>query len=199
MSVARYDFACTELNGTIYAVGGHGIGGEGLSIAEFYDPQINKWTAIEPLRRPRWGCFGYSYQNKLFIMSGRSSFTIGNSKSVDVYNVETKKWCEIKNGCVMVTAHAVIGEKLFCLQWNKERKLSIYDPEANSWITVPIPLTGSSRVEFRFGVLDGKLLLFSQEQSWWYSTLVYEPEVKEWRTSGIKASGLCLSSVVIES
>ena len=32
---------------------------------------------------------------------------------------DTHGWCEIKNGCVMVTAHAdaVLGKKLFCIEW----------------------------------------------------------------------------------
>lgn len=57
MNVARYDFACAEVDGMVYAVGGYGEDGESLSSAEVYDPETNKWTLIESLRRPRWGCF----------------------------------------------------------------------------------------------------------------------------------------------
>ena len=35
-------------------------------------------------------------------MGGRSSFTIGNSRFVDVYSPERQTWREMKNGCVMV-------------------------------------------------------------------------------------------------
>ncbi|CAN1313317.1 F-box/kelch-repeat protein At1g67480 [Linum perenne] len=108
-----------------------------------YDPETGKWTLIEPLRRPRWGCFACNFNGKLYVMGGRSSFTIGNSKFVDVYDPETCSWCQMKNGCVMVTAHAVLEKKLFCMEW--KRKLSIFDPEDNSWRMVPIPLAGARR------------------------------------------------------
>lgn len=82
MNVPRYDFACAEVNGVIYAVGGYGMDGESLSCAEAYNPETNKWTPIESIRRPRWGCFACAFEGKLYVMGGRSSFTIGNSRFV---------------------------------------------------------------------------------------------------------------------
>lgn len=202
MNVARYDFACTEVNGLVYVVGGYGIEGESLSSVEVYDPDSDKWTLIESLRRPRWGCFACSFEGKLYVMGGRSSFTIGHSRFVDIYNPERHTWCEMKNGCVMVTAHAVLGKKLFCMEWKNQRKLAIYDPEDNSWRMVPVPLTGSSSIGFRFGILEGKLLLFSLEEDAEYRTLLYDPNAavgSEWQTSEIKPSGLCLCSVTIKA
>lgn len=202
MNVARYDFACTEVNGLVYVVGGYGIEGENLSSAEVYDPDSDKWTLIESLRRPRWGCFACSFEGKLYVMGGRSSFTIGHSRFVDIYNPEQHTWCEMKNGCVMVTAHAVLGKKLFCMEWKNQRKLAIYDSENNSWRMVPVPLTGSSSIGFRFGILEGKLLLFSLKEDAEYRTLLYDPNAaagSEWQTSEIKPAGLCLCSVTIKA
>ncbi|KAJ7957584.1 F-box/kelch-repeat protein family [Quillaja saponaria] len=202
MNVARYDFACAEVNGMVYAVGGCGMDGDNLSSAEVYDPDTDKWTLIESLRRPRWGCFACGFEGKLYVMGGRSSFTIGNSKFVDVYNPEKHTWSQIKNGCVMVTAHAVIGNKLFCMEWKNQRKLSIFNPEDNSWKMVPVPLTGSSNIGFRFGILDEKLLLFSLQEEPGYRTLLYDPNAtpgSEWQTSEIKPSGLCLCSVTVKA
>ncbi|KAJ1410624.1 Kelch-type beta propeller [Sesbania bispinosa] len=202
MNVARYDFACAEVNGLVYAVGGYGVNGDSLSSVEVYDPDTNKWTMIESLRRPRWGCFACGFEGKLYVMGGRSNFTIGNSKFVDIYNPERHSWCEIKNGCVMVTAHAVLGKKLFCIEWKNQRKLTIFSPEDNSWKMVPVPLTGSSSIGFRFGILDGKLLLFPLEAEPAYQTLLYDPNAtlgSEWQTSDIRPSGLCLCSVTIKA
>ncbi|VFQ66837.1 unnamed protein product [Cuscuta campestris] len=204
MNVARYDFACAEVNGMVYAVGGYGTDGESLSCAEMYDPDTNKWTVIESLRRPRWGCFAYGFDGKLYVMGGRSSFTIGNSRFVDVYNPERHAWCEMKNGCVMATTHAVLGKKLFCIEWKNQRKLAIFNPEDNSWKMVTVPVTGSSTVGFRFGVLDEKLLLFSgtREDSGYDATLLYDPNAapgSEWKTCEIKPSGTCLCSVTIKA
>lgn len=202
MNVARYDFACAEVNGMVYAVGGYGADGESLSSAEVYDPEKNEWALIESLRRPRWGCFACGFEGKLYIMGGRSSFTIGNSRFVDVYNPQHHAWCEMKNGCVMVTAHAVLDKKLFCMEWKNQRKLAIFNPVDNSWKMVSVPLTGSSRIGFRFGILNGKLLLFSLEEEPGYHTLLYDPDAApglEWQTSGIKPSGLCLCSMTIKA
>ncbi|GAB4829343.1 hypothetical protein Ancab_019013 [Ancistrocladus abbreviatus] len=204
MNAARYDFACAEVNGMVYAVGGFGVDGESLSSAEVYSPETDKWTLIESLRRPRWGCFACGFQGKLYVMGGRSSFTIGSSKFIDVYNPKMHTWCQMKNGCVMVTAHAVVvvGKKLFCMEWKNERKLVIFNPDDNSWKMVPVPLTGSSSIGFRFGVLDGKLLLFSRKEEPEYRTLLYDPDAapgSEWKTSDVKPSGLCLCSVTINA
>ncbi|KAE8663868.1 putative ribosome bioproteinsis GTPase RsgA-like isoform 3 [Hibiscus syriacus] len=72
LNVARADFACTEVNGMVYVVGGYGVEGEGLSTVEVY----------------RY----------------RSSFTIENSRFVNVYDPKKRRWCEMKkSGCVIVT------------------------------------------------------------------------------------------------
>lgn len=202
MNVARYHFACAEVNGLVYAIGGYGEEGESLSSAEVYDPETDKWTVIEPLRRPRWGCFACGFKGKLYVMGGRSSFTIGNSKFVDVYDPIKQSWCEMKNGCVMVIAHAVLDKKLYCIEWKDQRKLSIFNPEANSWEMAPVPLTGSLSIGFQFGILDGKLLLFSLREEPGYRTLLFDPEApsgSKWKTSNIKPSGSCLCSVTIKA
>ncbi|KAL8037918.1 hypothetical protein ABFX02_11G068900 [Erythranthe guttata] len=201
MNVARYDFACAEVDGMVYAVGGCGADGESLSCAEVYDPDSDRWTAIESLRRPRWGCFACSFQGKLYVMGGRSTFSIGNSRFVDVYSPKSRSWApQMKNGCVMVTAHAVVGGRLCCMEWKNERRLAIFNPSDNSWKMVPIPVNGSSSIGFRFGILKGKLLLFSVQADPSYRTLVYDPEAapgSEWGVSEIKPSGSFLCSVTI--
>lgn len=82
----------------------------------------------------------------------------------------------MKNGCVMVTAHAVLEKKLFCMEWKNQRKLTIFDPVDNSWKTVAVPVTGSSKIGFCFGILGGKLLLFSLEVDPSYHMLTFDPD-----------------------
>jgi N-acetylneuraminic acid mutarotase len=202
MNVARCDFACAEVNGVIYVAGGFGPNGDNLSSVEVYDPKQNKWTLVESLRRPRWGCFGCSLEGKLYVMGGRSSFTIGNSRFVDVYDPNNHVWSEVRNGCVMVTAHAVLGEKLFCVEWKNQRGLVIFNPADNSWQKIPVPLTGSSSTRFSLGTHDDKLLLFSLQEEPEYQTLVYDPAApagSEWCASKLKPSGSCLCSVTIKA
>ncbi|GMI99779.1 hypothetical protein like AT1G67480 [Hibiscus trionum] len=203
LNVARAEFACAEVNGMVYVVGGYGIEGERLSTVEVYDPDTDKWTLIESLRRPRWDCFACGLNGKLYVMGGRSSFTIGHSRSVDVYDPRNRHWCEMKNsGCLMVTNHAVVGKKIFCIEWKNQRELAIFDPENGSWKRVWVPLTGSTNIGLRFGNMGGKLLLFSVEGDRDYQTLLYDPNAtpgSEWQTSNIKPSGLCICSVTIKA
>ncbi|KAJ4866184.1 F-box/kelch-repeat protein [Raphanus sativus] len=197
---ARYDFACAEVNGLVYVVGGHGVDGESLSSAEVYDPETGVWTCIESLRRPRWGCFASGFNGKLYVMGGRSNFTIGNSKLVDVYNPQCGSWSGSKNGLTMVTAHVEVGKKLFCIDWKNQRKMSVFNAEDETWEVVALPLSGSSRAGFQFGKLSGKLLLFSSQGETGHSTLLYDPDAapgKQWKTSEIKLSGPCVCSVTI--
>ncbi|KAG2253491.1 hypothetical protein Bca4012_101194 [Brassica carinata] len=197
---ARYDFACAEVNGLVYVVGGHGVDGESLSSAEVYDPETGVWTFIESLRRPRWGCFASGFNGKLYVMGGRSNFTIGNSKLVDVYNPQCGSWSGSKNGLTMVTAHVEVGKKLFCIDWKNQRKMSVFNAEDETWEVVALPLSGSSRAGFQFGKLNGKLLLFSSQEEAGRSTLLYDPDAapgKQWMTSEIKLSGPCVCSVTI--
>nr|CAD1820234.1 unnamed protein product [Ananas comosus var. bracteatus] len=143
MNIARCDFACAEVDGLVYAIGGHGPNGNSLSSVEVYTPEKNQWTLIESLRRPRWGCFAFSFQGEVYVMGGRSSFTIGNSRLVDVYNPKNRTWRELKNGCVMVTAHAVLNKSLFCTEWRNQRRLAVFSPDDSSWRKVLIPVNGS--------------------------------------------------------
>lgn len=201
MNIARRDFACAELNGTIYVAGGFGPAGESLCSVEAYSPRQNRWTLIESLRRPRWGCFGCGFGSRLYILGGRSSFTIGNSRSIDVYEPRRRAWDEIRKGCVMVTSHAVVAERLVCVEWTNQRTLAVFNPEDSSWQRVPVPLTGSSRTRFCLGVHGGKVLLFSVEEEPGYRTLMYDPGApggSEWLTSELKPSGLCICTVTIE-
>ncbi|KAL0327366.1 UNVERIFIED_CONTAM: F-box/kelch-repeat protein [Sesamum angustifolium] len=165
-------------NTILASIGGCGADGESLSGAKVYDPESDKWTVIESLRRPRWAV--------LHVASKESSMLwVGGQVSQS----ETP-------------AHAVLGKKLCCMKWKNERKLAIFNPEDNSWKMVPVPVTGSSSISFRFGILDGKLLVFSLQEDPAYHTLLYDPHAapgSEWQTSEIKPSGLCLCTVTIKA
>lgn len=202
MNVARCDFACAEVDGLVYVVGGYGADGQNVSTAEAYDPGQDKWTLIGSMRRPRWGSFAFSFDGKLYVMGGRSSFTIGNSRFIDVYDPKCGSWSEMKSGRGMVTAHAVLQKRLFCMEWKNPRRLSVFNPAKNSWKVIQVPVTGSSCAGFRLGILDGKLLLFSTGEEPGYQTLTYDPDAapgSEWVTSSFTPPRSCLYSVTIKA
>lgn len=202
MNEARCSFACAEVNGMVYAVGGYRADGNIIGSAEAFDTNTGKWTPIESLRLPRGGCFAYGSEGKLYVMGGRSSFTIGSARSVCIYDPEKQAWRELKNGCIMVTAHAMLGTRLFCMEWKTQKKLSVSDLGKNLWDTVSLPPHRSSEATFRLGTLDGKLLLFVATEVAGYRTLSYDPNAapgSEWQASKINPSGSCLDSVTIKA
>lgn len=64
MNVAHYDLAYAEVNGMVYTVGSCRTNGKTFSSVEMYNPDQNKWTLIESLRHPRWGCFACGFGGK---------------------------------------------------------------------------------------------------------------------------------------
>lgn len=200
MHTPRYEFACAVLGGSVYVVGGHGTGGKNLSSVEVYDPLKDDWTNLPSLKRARWGCIGCGLEGKLFVMGGRSSFTIGHSRCVDIYDPATRQWEETKNGCVMVLTHAIVDKELFCIEWKNDMKLAVYNAAENSWKKVALPLAGSLSVGFCLASLMGKLLLFPTKTEAPCETFLYDPHASsgaEWQTTAIKPVGTCVCCATI--
>ncbi|MCO5595308.1 hypothetical protein L7F22_049349 [Adiantum nelumboides] len=202
MHSARYEFACAVLNGLVYVVGGHGLGGKNLPTVEVYVPEQDKWIKLPSLRRARWGCIGCGLEGKLYVMAGRSSFTIGHSRRVDVFDPLKGQWEEAKNGCMMVLTHAIVDQELFCIEWKNDRKLAIFNAAENLWKSVALPLAGSLSVGFYLANVKGKLLLLPTSTDVSCDTLVYDPHASsgsEWQTAEIRPLGTCIYCTTIEA
>ncbi|KAL2611030.1 hypothetical protein R1flu_022722 [Riccia fluitans] len=159
---------------------------------ELYDPEKNEWKLIAPLKKPRWGGFAAGVGSKLYVLGGRSSSTIGYYRSIDVFNTNTEEWAEIKNGCQLVLTHAVIADKIYCVQWKDERTIKVYNTSNNTWTKVQIPLPGKVRESFSLGTYGGKLFMFLSSNR--IGTLVYNPEAAEgsrWEPLDTIRSGPC--------
>ncbi|KAG6544154.1 hypothetical protein Mapa_014354 [Marchantia paleacea] len=199
LNTPRSHFGCGVLDGKLYVVGGSGFDDERLASMEVYDPERDEWTMSTPLRKSRWSCFAAGVGGKLYVLGGRSSFTLGNCRSIDVYDPKIGKWTEFKNGCQMVLTHAVINDKIYCLEWKDERSLKVYNTADNTWTRILLPLPSNMRTSFCLGTLGGKLWLFPNTKIT-SETLVYNPEAargSEWQTSPIKASGPCLGCAAL--
>lgn len=201
MHTPRYEFACTVLNGLVYVVGGHGLGGKNLPNVEVYNPEEDVWTKLPSLKRARWGGIGCGLKGRLYVMAGRSSFTIGHSRCVDVYDPVKGQWEEAKNGCMMVLTHAIVEHELFCIEWKNDRKLAVFNATENSWKRVALPLAGSLSVGFCLANLCGKLLLFPTTEVP-CDTFVYDPRAtsgSEWQTAEIRPPGTCICCTTIKA
>lgn len=51
MNVARFGAACVAYKGKLYVCGGFGVGKSILSSAECYDPDTDKWTKLNGMRK----------------------------------------------------------------------------------------------------------------------------------------------------
>ncbi|BBN16655.1 hypothetical protein MPTK1_7g08240 [Marchantia polymorpha subsp. ruderalis] len=199
LNTPRSQFGCGVVDGKLYVVGGSGADDERLSSMEVYDPERDEWTRSANLRKSRWSCFAAGVGGKLYVMGGRSSFTLGNCRSIDVFDPKTGNWTELKNGCQMVLTHAVINDKIYCLEWKDERSLKVYNTADNTWTRILLPLPSNMRTSFCLGTVGGKLWLFPNSKIT-SETLVYNPEAargSEWQTSPLKASGPCFGCAAL--
>ncbi|KAL2611091.1 hypothetical protein R1flu_022783 [Riccia fluitans] len=196
----RYQHACGVVDGKLYVLGGYGPNEKGISSMEVYDPEKNEWKLSTPLKRPRWGCFAAGVEGKLYVLGGRSSFTPGYYRYIDVYDPKIGKWTELKNGCQMVLTHAVIKDKIYCMEWKDERSLKVYNTTDNTWTKVHIPLPCKVRENFCLGTFRGKLLLFPSSSSKSIRTLMFNPEAaegSEWEPTDISGTGPCLGCAAL--
>ncbi|KAL3682285.1 hypothetical protein R1sor_000307 [Riccia sorocarpa] len=194
----RYQHACGVVDGKLYVLGGYGPNDKGISSMEVYDPEKNEWKLSTPLKRPRWGCFAAGVEGKLYVLGGRSSFTPGYYRCIDVFDPATGKWTELKNGCQMVLTHAVIKDKIYCMEWKDERSLKVYNTTDNTWTKIHIPIPCKVRENFCLGTFRGKLMLFPSSKS--IGTLMYNPEAaagSEWEPTDICGPGPCLGCAAL--
>lgn len=212
MKGPRYGFACAVVEGLVYVVGGQSVDQEHLSSVEVYDSQADEWksTAVPDLQRARWGCFACCLQGKLYVLGGRSNYSIGSSRYIDVYDPSTGEWQQLKSLCFIALSYATVQGRLFCVEWRDERTLLVFGGSSSTkqeqceWSKLRLPLSSNlTCTRPCLGSLDGKLLLFSPT----HDTLVYDPCAKpghsqqqeqQWQVvSGIKPPGACLCCVSI--
>ncbi|XP_062017127.1 uncharacterized protein LOC133733524 [Rosa rugosa] len=149
LGVARCDFACTVSDNKIYVAGGKTTlaCARGISSAELYDPQLDKWIHMPNMSTLRYKCVGVTWQNKIYILGGFAEPVRKNSdvppimvrSSAEVYDTQTKKW-ELIIGMwqldVPPNQIVDVGGRLFssgdCFkQWKGH--IESYDGELNIW------------------------------------------------------------------
>lgn len=105
LGVARYDFACTVCENKIYVAGGKSTlacagPAHGISSAEVYDPDHDRWTPLPNLRILRYKCIGVTWQGKVYIVGGfaeredsdKTMASIVERSSAEVYDTQARKW-----------------------------------------------------------------------------------------------------------
>ena len=84
---ARGALALVEVNGTLYAIGGNGDGGN-IAEAEVLDSAEASWRELPPLPGPRNHLAGFQHRGMACAAGGRSP----NSSRVDCYDAGARAW-----------------------------------------------------------------------------------------------------------
>jgi N-acetylneuraminic acid mutarotase len=205
MSTARFGFGVAEVNGKIYAIGGHGDSA-GNSTEE-YDSSIDMWTTKASMPTARHDFAIASYRGKIYVMGGvlsTDSFWEFTS-NVEVYDPASDSWTTKTS---MTTPRAymsanVVNEKIYIIAGvtkqasGESAKLDnstlVYDPASDSWSSAtPIP---NPVQDYASAVVDGKIYMFSGSSiiSRYNSTnltQIYNPQTDSWTQGDPIPSGV---------
>ena len=113
MNQPRSSFGACVHDGYIYVFGGKSSNGQ---LIEQYDPQTTKWSYYGQMPIPRYGMQVVEYDNLIYIIGGRNSYTNHALNSLITYNPDTREFrelapmniarsdfgCAILHGCIVV-------------------------------------------------------------------------------------------------
>lgn len=180
------------VNGKIYAVGGFVGGGthrDGQNSVFEYDPSLNTWRILAPMRAGRGSVGVAEFDGKIHAIGGRApdGTTVA---SHEVYDPATNVWKDLaplpkaRDHAAVVTAEGKIyfAGGRFGASSEPTNMLDIYDPKTNTWASgapMPTARSGLAGAYYKdlFLVLGGELPpnTFAENEA-------YDPKTKSWRT-----------------
>ncbi|KAL5215940.1 hypothetical protein ABZP36_007341 [Zizania latifolia] len=184
--LTKAGFGVVVLDGKLFVMAGYVVahGKECVSDEVYqYDAHLNRRAALAKMNVARRDFACTEVNGAIYIAGGFGCDGDGLS-SVEVYDPQENKWalierlCRPRWGSFASSFNGklyIMGGRLFCIEWKNQRSLVILNPSDNSWQKILVSLTGSSSTQLSLGVLDRKLLLFSQQEESGYQTLMYNP------------------------
>ena len=164
MPSTRTSFGVAVVNGKIYAIGGHPLGGVTTDVNEEYDPIIDKWVSRKRIPSIRaW--FGTAvYDNEIYLIGGAWFMAGSELNDIMVYAPATDSWNTSKT--VMPTARAgieanIVDGKIYVIGGSNSNGTldvnEVYDPSKDTWETkTPIPTPVAS---YASAVVDKKIYI----------------------------------------
>ncbi len=139
MFTPRFNHEVVELNGKIYAIGGHNVSVIENSVEE-YDPTTNSWTTKAPMNHARTTFQLAVVNGKIYAIGGyESSGKVLNS--IEEYNPAKNTWT-VKAPMQFARAYhqvAVVDGKIYAIggydTTNPINSVEEFDPEANVWVS----------------------------------------------------------------
>ena len=91
---ARSGMSAVLFNNNVVVMGGCGENRTITDSVETYSFDIKQWTMMEAMTTPRYQHCAVIYKDELFVMGGQSDYCDNESctKSIEVYDPDTKKW-----------------------------------------------------------------------------------------------------------
>ena len=181
------------LNGKIYTVGGFiggGVHRDGQNVAYEYDPALDSWRILAPLKAGRGSVGVASLEGKIHAIGGRdpSGRTVTTH---EVYDPATNTWKDAaplplaRDHIALVAAdgkiHA-IGGRLGATT-DRTGQHDIYDPQTDKWTSgppLPTPRSGLAAT-----VYQGLILLLGGElppSTTWSENEAFDLKSNGWRT-----------------
>lgn len=152
-------------DGKIYTFGGASAYSYVSKLVEVYDPDSDKWSALDSLPSQREFSAACALEQKIYLFGGLNS-SGETTNTLFEYDITTKKWKELNR---MPTKHAkhrceVIGDEIYIIGGTDEsgKKTSdiveIYSPISGQWKTVE-PMQQSRRL-FASTLINGEIFVF---------------------------------------
>lgn len=183
MSTPRCAVGCANLNNSLLVCGGYDRG-ECLRSVEIYDPLLNRWTQLTPMREAR-GRFDITViDGKVYAIGGCNGTT--ELATAEVYNSENGKWAALPP---LTLARSNIGVcdldgKVYCVGgWNGQygmKKCNVFDPVTTEWSDIA-PLN-FGRYQAAVTSMHGKVYAVGGCDAWncLNTVEVYNPELNTW-------------------
>jgi N-acetylneuraminic acid mutarotase len=150
MPSSRLHFAVAACKNRIYVIGGslnasvdYYDRDAGLSTNEVYDPATDRWETKASMPTGRWGLVAETFNDKIYVISGRTGGAKTSVKVNEVYDPDTDSWTNASSVPTPVSgpASAVVDNKIYVIGGQAEFNdpmnpglNQIYDPQTDTWV-----------------------------------------------------------------
>jgi len=183
MSTPRCAVGCANLNNSLLVCGGYDRG-ECLRTVEMYDPALNRWKQLAPMRESR-GRFDITViDGRVYAIGGCNGTT--ELATAEVYNSDSCKWAALPPLKLARSNIGVcdLGGRVYCVGgWNGQygmRQCNVLDPQSRQWSDIA-PLN-FGRYQAAVTATSGKLYAVGGCDTWncLNTVEVYDPELNAW-------------------
>jgi N-acetylneuraminic acid mutarotase len=197
---SRWNFALTECQEKIYAIGGDIL----ISSTEVFDPRTNSWETLPPLPSQRVSAGCIAIGDMIYVIGGWEDDTKPSVKN-EAFNVKTEKW-ETKAPLPsprMSFGSVLFNGKIYILGgtsklltkpidgkgpyfFKPEKTILIYDPQEGSWekheSEIPIVRIGAKAVVVNniIFLLGGYTVDNNRNESFLTRVDIFDPKRNMW-------------------